>query len=104
MSLTPVAAPVLHIQHYIEIPFTWAADRLEDDNFQFETCERIEAKAVSLCADLGLELDPAGAVSVDGIRLKGNDLCRVHAAGAELVAYLAAQEGLVFLQQVEECA
>lgn len=102
--MTPTTAPVLHVQHYIEIPFTWQSAHLDDDLFQFETWERIEAEAERLCALYGLSLDPAGAMSEDGIRLKGRDLERVHEAGAHLVTFLSAQEGLIFLQQAGESA
>lgn len=102
MSMTPVASPVVHLQHYIEIPFTWASDRAEDEAFQFETWERIEAEANRVCFAYGLELDPAGAISQEGIRLKGNSLDNVNAAGAELARFLVGLEGLVFQRLTED--
>ncbi|CEK42802.1 hypothetical protein PQBR44_0076 (plasmid) [Pseudomonas putida UWC1] len=102
MTMTRVTTPALHVQHYIEIPFTWAADRIADEGFHSDVWSRIEAEADRLCAAWGLELDPTGAISEEGIRLKGTDLGVVLAAGSELAEFLSAQSGLVFLKQVEE--
>lgn len=101
MTMTHVTTPTLHVQHYIEIPFTWAPDRIADEAFQSDSWSRIEAVADQICAEWGLELDSAGAISQEGIRLKGTDLGVVLAAGSKLAEYLSAQSGLVFLKQVE---
>lgn len=101
MTMTHAATPALHVQHYVEIPFTWSTDRLGDEGFQSDAWSCIEAEAQRLCASLGLELDPAGAISEEGIRLKGTDLGAVLAAGSKLADFLSSQPGLVFLTQVE---
>ncbi|QHF00696.1 hypothetical protein LCG56_28465 (plasmid) [Pseudomonas cannabina pv. alisalensis] len=102
MTMNHAPTPALHVQHYVEIPFTWSADRIDDESFQSDAWSCIEAEAQRLCAALGLELDPAGAISEEGIRLKGTDLGVVLAAGSSLAEFLSLQSGLVFLQQVEE--
>ncbi|MCK1788609.1 hypothetical protein [Pseudomonas violetae] len=104
MSVNTVAAPVLHVQHVIEIPFTWAESCIGDEGFKFETWERIEAEGERLCALYALSWDPAGATCVDGIRLIGNSLESVMAAGGALGEFLQNMPGLSFLQFVEDDA
>ncbi|SBW84357.1 hypothetical protein PVE_R2G0328 [Pseudomonas veronii 1YdBTEX2] len=102
MTMTHAATPTFHVQHYVEIPFTWSADRIDDEGFQSDAWSCIEAEARRLCAALGVELDAAGAICQEGIRLKGTDLGVILAAGSKLAEFLSSQSGLVFLKQVEE--
>ncbi|MBM5458540.1 hypothetical protein H8F21_13305 [Pseudomonas sp. P66] len=64
--------------------------------------ERIEAEGERLCAAFGLKLDHAVSFSEDAIRIYGNDLANIQAAGAAMADFLSAQDGLRFVEVAED--